>query len=482
MTRVPTERRRTLSLRASLTLAVIVLAILAVGGAVSLVLSTTYLHRAAMSIETSAESIRVSEELLLDLFAHDRAPDAVIRASLAGTIRGRLGEARHYVSTAREAAVFRRTERDVMGYLEAAPNGGARPVAGAQLARASAGLEELVRLNVAQARASRRAAAGWDHFANILGTAVAIILVGGVIVIAWWLRSSAFEPVFKVSDALRLFASGDRSARVPEKGPSELRSMARLFNEMAGAIERQRQRQLEFLAAVAHDLRNPLSALGVSTAVLADPATPLPSEARLRQTAGLIQRQVRRLDRMVGDLLDAASIEAGRLDLRLGDHDARFIVRAVFDLFESASPLHQLDLEIPDAAVPLRCDGARIEQALTNLVSNAIKYSPTGGKVTIDLAEEGEDAVFSVADRGIGIPPEELPHIFEPFRRAAAAREAIAGVGLGLSVARQIVEAHGGRIEVESQVGKGSTFRIRLPLARAAERPVPHAEARTPAP
>jgi signal transduction histidine kinase len=117
--------------------------------------------------------------------------------------------------------------------------------------------------------------------------------------------------------------------------------------------------------------------------------------------------------------------------------------------------------------VVVRCDGTRLEQVLHNLVSNALKYSPTGSSVELRVAQEGEEAVLSVVDQGIGISSEELRHLFAPFRRTSRAREVAPGVGLGLSVARRIIEAHGGRIEVDSRPGAGSTFRVRLPLAAA---------------
>jgi signal transduction histidine kinase len=110
------------------------------------------------------------------------------------------------------------------------------------------------------------------------------------------------------------------------------------------------------------------------------------------------------------------------------------------------------------------CDALRIEQVLTNLVSNAIKYSPRGGRVEVTLEQPGTEAILNVVDQGVGIPSDDQAHIFEPFRRSGASRELVPGAGLGLFVARRIVEAHGGRIEVESRPGAGSTFRVHLPL------------------
>jgi signal transduction histidine kinase len=170
---------------------------------------------------------------------------------------------------------------------------------------------------------------------------------------------------------------------------------------------------------------------------------------------------------MVGDLLDSTRIEAGRFELHTEPRDTRELAREVVELYQGSGSTHELRLVLPEEPVVVRCDGTRLEQVLHNLVSNALKYSPTGTRVEVRVAQEGPEAVLSVVDRGMGISAEELRHLFTPFRRTGHAREVASGAGLGLSVARRIVEAHGGRIEVDSRPGAGSTFRVRLPLASA---------------
>jgi signal transduction histidine kinase len=274
----------------------------------------------------------------------------------------------------------------------------------------------------------------------------------------------------QVSQAMRHFGTGSRHTRAPETGPAELREMSRTFNEMASSLSRQQEDQLAFLAGVAHDLRNPLSALKMSTA-LAD--RPDASPERIQKMLELVRRQVARLDRMVGDLLDSTRIEAGKLELQLEERDARELARAVVELYQAAGSGHELSLSLPESPVPLRCDGARIEQVLNNLVSNALKYSPDGTRVEVTVVQRGEEVLFSVSDQGIGISAEEQRHLFTPFQRASEARERASGAGLGLSVARRIVEAHGGSIEVDSQPGKGSVFSIRLKPAHTSQS-MPH--------
>jgi signal transduction histidine kinase len=164
---------------------------------------------------------------------------------------------------------------------------------------------------------------------------------------------------------------------------------------------------------------------------------------------------------MIDDILDAARIEAGELSLSVRDHDLKESIAGLVAVYAHGSRRHDIELRTPESPVVVVVDPLRIEQAVGNLVSNAIKYSPAGGKIEVELRVERAEAVITVRDRGLGIPPEELPHIFEPFRRGT---DVATGAGLGLSVLHRIVTAHGGRVEVESEAGRGSTFRVRLPL------------------
>jgi signal transduction histidine kinase len=173
------------------------------------------------------------------------------------------------------------------------------------------------------------------------------------------------------------------------------------------------------------------------------------------------------MKRLVDDLLDAARIEAGTLELQMERSDARDLVRAVVDLFEPVARAHHLVTDIPKQPVMLMCDPVRLEQVLTNLINNAIKYSPRGGTVRVMLARIGSTVTLAVTDEGIGMSQADAEHVFEPFRRTEATKTAIPGVGLGLFVAQRIVEAHGGTISVVSTPGKGSTFTVRLPGATA---------------
>ena len=237
--------------------------------------------------------------------------------------------------------------------------------------------------------------------------------------------------------------------------------MSRRFNQLAAALAAQRRAQIAFIGGVAHDLRNPLTLLKLSLDIV-DPKGPMPEEPMLRRVLEKVQRQVHRLERMVGDFLEVAKSETSELQLVLGTHDARTIVHEAVDLFASAVPHQRFVVCVPDQPTPLRCDALRLEQVVTNLISNAIKYSPGDTPVEVAVATADDSVCFEVRDHGSGLSDDDKKHIFEPFRRAGVGSHLVPGVGLGLSVVRRIVLAHGGRIEIDSAPGEGSTFRVVL--------------------
>jgi len=450
-----------MSLRRGLSLFVLTLAGLTLGAGVSLILLTSYLHRATVDMENGLHSVRVAEELQIDLLTYARAADAGERRVLERDLRAKLREARQYVNASEEDQALTEAGRFLELHFAATEQLGVEPHDG-NLQKGFEALRRFVEINVGQADASLRESAKWDEIGDRIGIGVAAALLIGTFGMVLWIRAVAFRPVFEIRTVMRNFAAGDKAARVTLDGPDELRRIAAQFNEMADALARQHHNQAAFLAAIAHDLRNPLSALKVSADLLSNQAL---TPDKVSNLMGVIKRQVLSLDRMVGDLLDSSKIESGHLELRLEECDARIIARDSFDLFRSASKAHHFTLNLPGAAVPLQCDRLRIEQVLNNLVSNALKYSPGGGKVVLSLTTSENEARFEVSDEGMGISKDELPYIFEPFRRVRTGREEIPGVGLGLSVAQRIVRAHGGRIHVDSQIGSGTRFCVHLPVA-----------------
>lgn len=227
------------------------------------------------------------------------------------------------------------------------------------------------------------------------------------------------------------------------------------------------ERRDELLAVVSHDLRNPLSTISICTTLLADM---LPRPARTREVMrrlDVIRRSVDQMDRLIQDLLDTARADAGRLGLE--PHEFRLaplLAEALLTLHPLAAEKGQrLEIAVADGVPPVRADRQRTLQVVSNLVGNAIKFTPPGGRITVRAWRGGPNAVVCVDDSGAGIAAEDLPHIFERFWQAR--RERRTGAGLGLAIARSIVEAQGGRIWVESRPGLGARFFFTLPLARA---------------
>lgn len=452
------------SIRTTMAIVTVVVTVLAVIVSAGLVTLTTILHRSTVSSTASVESVRIAEEAEIDLLRHERARDALIRRELESSLRHKLTEANRFVTTESEARALAEAESQVERFILVSrdPQRSAAERAARQDAAYRA-LESLVRINLAQAKAAQQNAARWDYLGNFVGVSVGALVVVVAGVLLFWLRRRAFERVLVLASAMERFGRGEHDTRAAETGPRELRDMCRRFNEMASAVAAQRQAQIAFLGGVAHDLRNPLAALQMSVGLLGGDQ-PLPSEDRIRQTVGRISRQITRMERMLGDFLDVAKIEAGELGLQLDTHDARALVAEVVDLFVDAGQDHRLEVQLPEEELLVRCDALRVEQVIANFISNAIKYSPAGTIVEVILEARGGELALSVTDRGVGISARDKARIFEPFRRVGLSRETVPGVGLGLFVVRTIVAAHGGRIEVESEPGRGSTFRFFLPL------------------
>jgi signal transduction histidine kinase len=255
------------------------------------------------------------------------------------------------------------------------------------------------------------------------------------------------------------------NARLTER---QRRFAQELEDKVARATQRLReidQAKSEFLSVVSHELRTPLTALqGFSELLLARDVPP----ARSRRYLGHVHTESQRLGRIVTDLLDLSRIESGRgLSLRREPLDLRELIERNVDLFACQHPLHRFDLSVAESLTPLCADRDAVDRMLKNLLTNAVKYSPRGGRVLVQArpaADRPGLVELAVEDDGVGIPTEALPRIFEPYVRIAHPETATApGLGLGLSLVRALAHAHGGVVEVESLPGKGSRFRVLLP-------------------
>lgn len=314
--------------------------------------------------------------------------------------------------------------------------------------------------------------------ANVTGLLAAITLfaLGLSVIVSATLARRFTTPLRQLTDASRALAEGDLTRRVssptPREGTSELDELARQFNTMADRLEesveiirRDRDRSRDFLADVSHELRTPLAALRTFNQLLMESAGDDP-EARaefLESSAG----QIERLDWLAQNLLELSKLDSGLVLLDLRPDDLRAAVESATHQHDALAARRgvALTVDLPAAPIRIRHDPPRIGQVVGNLVGNALKFTPRGGAVRVTVAGTPTGARIDVSDTGVGIDPNELPHIFERFYRGSRSNEARgSGSGLGLAIVRSIVDIHGGSVDVESGPGTGSRFTIRLPL------------------
>jgi signal transduction histidine kinase len=276
---------------------------------------------------------------------------------------------------------------------------------------------------------------------------------------------------FAAEDLAFMGALADQSAQALER--ARLYAGEARARQAAEDLARQRQ---EFVATASHELKTPLTTLLGHVELLGRQLSrPVPDTARVNRYLGVLQSAAGRLGALVDDLLDTARIQQGYLALRLAPCDLVVIARDVLQRAEESierTARHTLALDAP-TSVPGVWDGERLDQVLSNLVSNALKYSPDGGEVRVRVVPTPEDVAIVVSDQGIGIAPDETTLLFEPFARGRILREMVGGTGLGLYIVRQNIEQHGGAIVIESTPGVGTTITVRLPrgTATAADAP-----------
>jgi signal transduction histidine kinase len=305
---------------------------------------------------------------------------------------------------------------------------------------------------------------------------IGLVALAVAIVVAAMLTRRITTPLRRLTEASRDLAEGDFARRVPsdaiEDGPIELSELGLQFNAMAERLQqsieiirRDRDRSREFLADVSHELRTPIAALRTFNELLVEGAADDPT-ARA-EFLEVSRAQLERLDWLAQNLLELSKLDSGLVLLDLRPDDLRSAVEQAVD--QSAATARRRGVELtmgrPESPIQIRHDPVRIGQVVANLVGNAIKFTPRGGRVEVQVRGEADGgATITVADTGIGIDPAELPRIFDRFFRGSGASEARgSGSGLGLAIVRSIVEMHGGSVTVESRLGAGTTFRVTLP-------------------
>jgi heavy metal sensor kinase len=279
------------------------------------------------------------------------------------------------------------------------------------------------------------------------------------------LVSRALRPVVELTRAAMEMEHQHLDRRVvPPRPDDEIGRLAGAFNEMLSRLDRSFRQIQQFSADASHELKTPLTTIrGEAEVALMANLTP----AEYQRTLRSIVEEVERMSAVVENLLTLARADAHQVALRREPVPLPEIVMTVFEGLEGAARRKGVSLDLEEVA-ELCCvgDPLWLQQVVTNLVANAVKYTPPGGRVWISLFEHDQSTCLSVRDTGVGIPAEHLPHIFDRFYRVDAGRSRDSGgTGLGLSIVRWVVEAHGGTVTIESQVGRGSTFTVRLPLA-----------------
>jgi signal transduction histidine kinase len=297
-------------------------------------------------------------------------------------------------------------------------------------------------------------------------------LWGGLLAIAiaflltFILSRRILAPVKSLTSASRRFGKGDFSHRVDFKDKGEMGELARSFNTMADDLERNEHLRRNMVADIAHELRTPLSNLrGYLEAIHDGVVKPN------KDTIYLLNGEASALARLVDDLQELSLADAGELKLISQPDDITRLIRETITALQSeaAGKNIQMSADLPSALPEVNIDSHRIKQVLYNLLDNAVAHTGPEGRITVKAWQEGDLLYISVADTGEGIPAEDLPLIFERFYRVDKSRtRTTGGTGLGLTIVKRLVEAHGGRIDVMSQPGRGTTFTFTLPLAQLA--------------
>jgi signal transduction histidine kinase len=312
------------------------------------------------------------------------------------------------------------------------------------------------------------------RYAPLLALVAGVVLVVGTVLTSVLIFGPARRRLRDLEMAARRFGAGDLTARAPERGGDEIAAVALAFNHMArdlsaraDALAESDRVRRQLLADVSHELTTPVTAMRGYLETLAMPELTLDDATRTRYLK-IIGDETARLDRVIGDLLELARLEGGGGTLRTSSV-------AVADLFDRVKARHEraceeagisLEASLAPGAETVTGDQDRLEQALQNLAANAIRYAPRGTAVHLAAGRAGTEVVLSVADEGPGIAPEHLPHIFDRFYKADAARAGVSGgSGLGLSIVKAIVERQGGRLTVESRPGR-TVFEMTLPRLR----------------
>ncbi|MFC2003072.1 sensor histidine kinase [Chloroflexota bacterium] len=290
-----------------------------------------------------------------------------------------------------------------------------------------------------------------------------LVAVAIALIITFFLSRRILAPIKALTLTARRLGQGDFSQRIQVRDKGELGELARAFNSMAGDLERSEKLRRNMVADVAHELRTPLSNIQGFIEAVGDGVL-LPDAATIRS----LYEETTLLARLVDDLQELTLAESGELKLFIQAEDISELIHQTVAAvrLQAAAKGVSVSIDLPDKLPPVSIDPHRISQVLRNLLDNAVAHTAQGDIITVTARQQDNWVKVSVVDTGEGIPAEELPNIFERFYRVDKSRaRATGGSGLGLTIAKRLVDAHGGRIEVQSEPGKGSWFEFTIPLS-----------------
>lgn len=310
---------------------------------------------------------------------------------------------------------------------------------------------------------------GLNPVRSLVSSVNRFLLIGGLVVVllafavTFWLSRRMSAPVHALTTAAGRLGRGDFSQRVNVRGDDEIAELGRSFNSMANDLEQAEQLKRNMVGDAAHELRTPLSNIrGYLEAMKDGVIAPEPAALQSLYDESILMMK------LVDELQELTIADSGKLELFRQNEDVNELVRAAALAIQARVDMGGLSLELelspglPQASV----DAQRIGQVMRNLLGNAVAHTPRGGRITISTRGDGSGVAITVADTGEGIGPDDLPHIFDRFFRADKSRSrATGGSGLGLTIAKRLVEAHGGKIQAQSEPGKGSRFTFTVPGA-----------------
>lgn len=312
--------------------------------------------------------------------------------------------------------------------------------------------------------------AAWAKLLPRMTIAGGAALLASIVVAGLFARRIT-KPMLQMTTASRAMAQGDFSNRIDVHGTDEVAVLGGAFNEMADQVDRSRRSMRQLIADVSHDLKTPLTSIQGYSQALLDGV--LEDEAERHSAAEIVHQESERMRALVEDLLYLSQIEAGQLPLTLEPLDIDAAVAATGQRFRLQADAADVSIRVATDGQPVRADERRIEQILANLVDNAIRFAPAGTEVLLRTARVPGFVLLEVHNGGEPIPPDDLPHLFDRFYQVDRARTRSGGQvhsGLGLSIVKELVQAHGGDVTVQSSRDAGTVFSVRLPIAATTDR------------